>query len=62
MWTQAVDAGNRDMRGGGTADNNALPTAAHTHTIPSQGGGGGHAHAFNNFDIKFADVIIATKD
>jgi hypothetical protein len=31
-------------------------------TINNAGGGGAHAHVLNNFNLKFADCIIASKD
>lgn len=31
-------------------------------TVPAQGGGQGHSHSFSNFNIKFTDVIQATKN
>jgi hypothetical protein len=33
-----------------------------SHGTNAQGGGGAHAHTLNNFNLKWADCIIATKD
>lgn len=36
---------------------------AHTHTVTvNSGGGGSHSHGINNMDLKYKDVIEATKD
>lgn len=40
---------------------NASPGAPRINT-DSTGGGGAHSHTLNNFNIKFADCIIASKD
>jgi microcystin-dependent protein len=31
-------------------------------TVGSTGGGGGHSHGLNNLNLKYVDVIVATKD
>ena len=46
--------------GPGTSRANIVQAA--TATNQNTGGGGSHSHTLNNFNIKFADCIIATKD
>ena len=43
----------------GTESNTPINSSVST---TDTGGGGGHSHALNSFNIKFADCIIAQKD
>lgn len=52
----------QDINDIGASADNAIGSSAHTHTISAQGGGGAHSHTLNSFNIKYADVIIASKD
>ena len=45
----------------GTVSSQPGDTANGTVTSNSTGGGGGHTHTLNNFDLQFVDLIIASK-
>lgn len=37
-------------------------SANHSHTITAEGGGTGHSHTLNSMNLKFVDLIIASKN
>jgi len=61
LWRQ-FGPSPQDINDVGPSADNTAGSAAHTHPIPSEGGGAAHDHVLNNMNIKFADVIIASKD
>ena len=49
------------LNSGGTVTFNTESGGSHQHTIPAQGGGGGHSHGLT-MNIKYVDLNIASKD
>jgi hypothetical protein len=60
--THPQESGTRSAAAGAVATLGAQVTTTANSTTQSTGGGGSHAHTLNNFDLKWVDCIIATKD